>query len=176
MYERGYIPTPEWSISPEYLVEDKIPSKGIVRLEYYGGDGVQVLGAKPDHTLRNLLMCLVLIKPQDFLLEDGMVSLPIAVQQAANAFHAIKEEKLEGIENKLVKKIGKILRRQPPVPVPIALPAIVAMTLPTSDTFDKKKHIEESLVAARMMFCTKDLTGWLQRFKIQWNYNSSVEK
>ena len=73
MYERGYIPTPGFEITPQFAYAvDGIKAQGQIRFEYVCGDGVGVGLLRPDRRIRNVLVPLVLMSSDEITVEEHM--------------------------------------------------------------------------------------------------------
>ena len=73
MYERGYIATPGFEITPQFAyAEDGIKSQGQIRFEFVSGDGLSVGLLRPDRRIRNVLLSLVLLSSEEIIAEEHM--------------------------------------------------------------------------------------------------------
>lgn len=64
-------PMPGWQLSVVWFTEEGLPKFGVLSTRYYSGEGVEGDGFAPNAALRNALLSLVLIHPNDIRSEDN---------------------------------------------------------------------------------------------------------
>lgn len=88
MFDHGFLPTPGWGLNMVWLAHDGLPNKGILTLEFYAGNGANMLGCLVDRRLRSILCAVVLVSQRDVMLE-------FKINKQEN--FAVAEEKAEAV-------------------------------------------------------------------------------
>ena len=75
--QRDFAPMPGWSLNVTWFTEDGFPSTGILTIHQFSGDGLFRKACQADLELRQKLLSLVLINPEEIHLGDNQ---PISVR------------------------------------------------------------------------------------------------
>ena len=95
-FDRNYLPMPGWELKVTWLQEENLPLKGILSMEIYAGEGMNMNECQVSRRVRNMMMSLVLVRQRDIhqevLADQQLVEAAIA---GINSGFSMKESRLE---------------------------------------------------------------------------------
>eukprot|EP01036_Dinobryon_divergens_P030051 gene30051-39243_t len=74
MFDRGFAPNPGWDLSVVWFTEEGLPKKGVLTVDIFAGDGMNMNGGQVDRTLRSALCSLVLAGERDLAVEVAAIT------------------------------------------------------------------------------------------------------
>ena len=95
-FDRSHLPMPGWELKVTWLQEQSLPNKGVLSLEVYAGEGMNLDDCSVNRRVRSLMMSLVLVRQRDVyeeVLRDQEKSN--AMQRGVMSSISIKENRLE---------------------------------------------------------------------------------
>eukprot|EP01038_Epipyxis_sp_PR26KG_P009185 gene9185-12389_t len=69
IYDHGFHSIQGWDLTVAWFEESNMPKKGILTVDYYSGDGMNLAGNYINRRLRNILTSLVLVEQRDLIAE-----------------------------------------------------------------------------------------------------------
>lgn len=69
MFDRGFAPNPGWDLSVVWFTEEGLPKKGVLTVDIFAGDGMNLFGGQVDRALRAALSTLALVGQRDITTE-----------------------------------------------------------------------------------------------------------
>lgn len=127
------MPMPGWELKVTWFQEDSLPTKGVLALEVYSGQGMGVDGCQVSCTVRNMLMCLVLPRQRDLYEEiqnDRTMTCLLIQDTATNSSN--KENREQYSPKKVIKTTmdnSSIMQQLQPSNFPSSVPSPHNMSL-----------------------------------------------
>lgn len=95
-FDRNHLPMPGWELKVTWLQEESLPTKGILSLEVYAGNGMNMDDCSVSRRARNMMMSLVLCRQRDIYEEiSADQNKSLAMQRGLMSGISIKENAME---------------------------------------------------------------------------------
>jgi hypothetical protein len=194
VFDHGFLPIPGWGLSVVWLGESGLPSKGILTLEFFSGNGANQQGCMVDRRLRAMLCSLVLVAQRDLqqefrinkqeLFASGNAekldeSIKVNFRAMAKKSHTKAHFTLQALSELDATEVadpdeGEFAPKLMPFTRPHAVPTMFALNTQAHKL--SMLYFDEKTQKIVCPYSYKDANAHLKTVNIEWSYGDSEGK